>query len=107
MTTIASVVRLLQREHDRLNKQVKGIAAALEAFGAVYGKRNGPRTMSVAGRAKIAAAQRARWAKARKNRGSQVAAPKKRVMSAAGRRRIAEAQRKRWAVLKARKAPKS
>lgn len=38
MKNIGSVVKLLQKEHDRLTKQVTGVAAALEAFGATYGK---------------------------------------------------------------------
>src|SRR6476646_1431115 len=100
MTNIGSVVKLLQREHDRLTKQVKGVAAALEAFGSAYGKRNGTRKISAAGRANIAAAQRARWAKAK-------VTPKKRVMSATARKRIAEAQKKRWSAWKAKKAAKS
>jgi hypothetical protein len=61
------------------------------------GKRK--RTMSLAARAKIGAAQRARWA-ARK--GAAKAAPKggRRRISAAGRARIAVAQKERWAKLK-------
>jgi hypothetical protein len=106
MKDIGRVVKLLQREHDRLTKQVKGVAAALEAFGATYGSRNGTRTISAAGRAKIAAAQRARWAKARDNGGSQTTTPKKRVMSSAAKKRIAQAQKKRWAAWKAKKATK-
>jgi hypothetical protein len=93
MTNIGSVVKLLQREHDRLTKQIKGIAAALEAFGSAYGTRNGTRKISAAGRARIAAAQRARWAKARNNGGSETAKPKKRTVSAAARKRIAEAKK--------------
>jgi hypothetical protein len=107
MTNIGSVVKLLQREHDRLSKQVRGIAAALEAFGTTYGNRNGTRKISAAGRARIAAAQRARWAKARNNRGVKITKPKKRGMSAAAKKRIAEAQKKRWAAQKAMKAAKS
>jgi hypothetical protein len=103
MTDIGSVVKLLQREHDRLTKQVKGIAAALEAFGATYGKGNGTRKISAAGRARIAAAQRARWAKAR----IKVTTPKKRVMSATAKKRIAAAQKKRWANSKAKQRAKS
>jgi hypothetical protein len=103
MKNIGSVVKLLQREHDRLTKQVKGIAAALEAFGATYGSRNGTRKISVVGRARIAAAQRARWAKAR----GKVTTPKKRVLSASARNRIAAAQKKRWAAWKSKKAAKS
>ena len=106
MTNIASVVKLLQKEHDRLTTQVKGIAAALEAFGAAYGKGNGTRKISAAGRAKIAAAQRARWAKMRTDREPKVA-PKKRSISAAARKRMADAQKRRWAAWKSNKSAKS
>ena len=98
MTNIGRVVTLLHREHDRLTKQVKGIAAALEAFGAAYGKQNGTRKISAAGRARIAAAQRARWAKARASKGANT--PAKRKMSPAAKARIAAAQRARWAKLR-------
>lgn len=54
--------------------------------------------MSVAGRARIAAAQRARWAKVRAVKGPAIRAPKaKRTMSAAARAKIAAAARARWA----------
>jgi hypothetical protein len=95
MTNVGSVVKLLQKEHDRLTKQIRGIAAALEAFGATYGKQNGTRKISAAGRARIAAAQRARWAKARASNGAN--SPTKRKMSRAAKARIAAAQRARWA----------
>ena len=107
MKNIGSVVKLLQKEHDRLTKQLTGVAAALEAFGTTYGKRNGTRKISAAGRARIAAAQRARWAKARNNRGPQVTTSTKRVLSATARKRIAEAQKKRWAASKTKKAAKA
>jgi len=107
MTDISSVVKLLRKEHDHLTKQIKGIAAALEAFGAAYGKQNGTRKISGAGRARIAAAQKARWAKARNNRGAQITVAKKRTMSATATKRIAEAQKKRRATWKAKKAAKS
>ena len=58
------------------------------------------RRMSAAGRAAIAAAARARWAKVRGRRGA-VAAPKKRKVSAAGRARLAALARARWAKAKA------
>ena len=57
-------------------------------------------TMSASARAKIAAAQRARWAKAK---GAAKPAKKKRTMSAAGRAKIAAAQKARWAKIKAAK----
>jgi hypothetical protein len=63
-----SVVSQLQRERIRLADELHRVTAALTAFGRVY--VNGPatrkkRTISVAGRKRIAAAQRARWAKVR------------------------------------------
>lgn len=61
--------------------------------------------MSAAARARIAAAERARWAKARAGGQKQnvVAMPKKRMLPAGARRKIAAAQRARWAKVKARK----
>jgi hypothetical protein len=107
MTNIRNVVRVLRKEHDRLTTQIKGVAAALEAFNAAYGKQNGTRKISAAGRARIAAAQRARWSKVKSN-GTQpknvVTMPKKRKMSASARKRIAAAQKKRWAAWKAKKS---
>jgi len=105
MTNLGGVVQMLKKEHDRLTKQTKAIAAALSAFGAAYGKQTGTQGgMSAAGRARIAAAQRARWAKVKKNnKVNVVAMPKKRTMSAAARRKIAAAQRARWAKVKAAK----
>lgn len=105
MTHLGGVVRMLKQEHDRLTKQVEGISAALAAFGAVYINGVGTRRkLSAAGRARIAAAQRARWAKLKGQSGkTKVAAPKKRMMSAAARKKIAAAQRARWAKVKARK----
>jgi hypothetical protein len=58
--------------------------------------------MSAAGRAKIAAAAKARWAKVKAGKSS--AKPKaKRKMSAAGRARIRAAVKARWARVKAAK----
>jgi hypothetical protein len=54
------------------------------------------RTISKAGRARIAAAQRARWA-AQKQQQSEPAKPQKRKISAAGLKAIREATKKRWA----------
>jgi hypothetical protein len=64
MTNLGGVVQMLKEEHERLTKQMKAITAALSAFGAAYGKQTGTQgRMSAAGRARIAAAQRLRWAK--------------------------------------------
>jgi hypothetical protein len=71
--------------------------------------RGGRRQMSAAGRARIAAAARVRWAKVRgdkggssESQGSAAASGKpRRQMSAAGRARIAAAAKARWAKAKA------
>ena len=56
------------------------------------------RKMSAAARARIASAQRARWAKTRKDAPAQPArGKKKRVMSPEARAKIAAAQKRRWA----------
>lgn len=107
MTNVGSVVKLLQKEHARLTTQIKGIAAALEAFGSAYGQQHSGRRISAAGRARIAAAQRARWAKTRTNHAVKATPTRKRTMSATARKRIAEAQKKRWAAWKAKRTAKS
>jgi hypothetical protein len=106
MTNLARVVQVLKKEQARLSKEMSAIGAALSAFGATY--TNGSptrRKISAAGIARIAAAQRARWAKvkARGGKANVVATPKKRTMSASARRRIAAAQRARWAKVRAAK----
>lgn len=97
----------MKTEQDRLTKELQGIGAALAAFGKTYGKQTGNRgTLSAAARARIGAAQRARWAKVRAGSGQThkvVTVPKKRTMSAAARKRIAAAQRARWAKVRAAK----
>jgi hypothetical protein len=67
------------------------------------------RTMSAAARARIAAAQRKRWAvsKAASAPAPPKKAVRKRKLSAAGRKAIAEAAKRRWAALReAKKASK-
>jgi hypothetical protein len=69
LANLSGIMRQLKKERDRVEQQLTGLNAALAAFAGVYrgtakptGKR---RKMSVAARKKIAAAQRARWAKVR------------------------------------------
>jgi hypothetical protein len=100
MSNLTAVVRLLKKEQDRLTKELHGIGAALAAFGKAYGKGTGTRKLSASARARIAAAQRARWAKVREN-AKVVPRRRKRTISAAGRRKIAAAQKARWARVKA------
>ena len=102
MADLSGIMRQLSEERDRLHQQLSGLNAALAAFAGVYGNDNGIKTrrkMSAKGRAKIAAAQKARWAKVK----GIVEVPKKRTMSASARRKIAAAQRARWARFKRQK----
>lgn len=103
MTNLARVVRVLQKEKTRLARELRAIGAALSAFGSTYGQ-TGQRRLSAAARARIAAAQRARWARVKSSQKQNVVTmPKKRTMSSAARKRIAAAQRARWAKLRAAK----
>jgi hypothetical protein len=104
MSNLAGVVRLLKKEQDRLTRELRGISAALAAFGQAYAKGTRAGRLSKSARSRIAAAQRARWAKFRDKTGGQSkVAPirRKRTLSAAARRKIAAAQRARWARVKA------
>jgi hypothetical protein len=89
-----------------LKQQIEKLSAKLEAFagGSAAPVGRPPKkkwTMSAAARAKIGAAQRARWAKAKG--AAAKPAKKKRTMSAAGRAKIAAAARARWAKVRAAK----
>jgi hypothetical protein len=108
MANLAGVIQQLRKERDQAARTLERLNAALAALnGSAYGKKTGHRRhLSAAARARIAAAQRARWAKVRANGGQQkkqnvVAMPKKKTMSAAARKKIAAAQRARWAKVKA------
>ncbi len=99
MNNVTAVVRLLKKEQERLTKELRGIGAALAAFGKAYGKGTGTRKVSATARARMAVAQKARWAKVREA-AKVVPLRGKRTLSAAARKRIAAAQRARWARVK-------
>ena len=101
---IATILAELKAERDHLLR-------AITALEKVAGRSNRAsrrtrRRISAKGLARIRAAQRARWAKARGRKkvvSIQSAKAGKRRMSASARRKIAAAQRARWAKLKRRK----
>jgi len=70
---VQSLVTQLQQERTRLETELRRVSAALTAFGNVYihGRKTKSASarpkhkISAAGRRRIAAAQKARWAKAR------------------------------------------
>jgi hypothetical protein len=96
MTNLRSILNQLHHQRADLQKQVHALDAALVVLGNLdHGGRIGhsARTISKAGRARIVAAQRKRWAKVK----GQKVAPITRKMSAAARKRIVAAQKARWA----------
>ncbi len=93
-------VRELRRAaalRERIERLEKELTQILGGHAAAPAKR---RKMSTAGRARIAAAARKRWAKFRK--GGAGAAPKRRrKMSAAAKARLSAMARARWKAAKA------
>ena len=72
MVRLTGIVKQLKKERDRVEKQLSGLNAALAAFAGVYAGTKPTRKrrkMSAKARARIAAAQRARWAKFRAKKG--------------------------------------
>ncbi|MGA7766082.1 MAG: hypothetical protein WCA27_07625 [Candidatus Sulfotelmatobacter sp.] len=77
MTNLTGVIRKLRKERQRVHGEMERLNAALAALGSLGGpeekakRSRAPKTrrpMSAPARKKIAAAQRARWAKWKKNK---------------------------------------
>jgi len=109
-TILEMAVRGYEAERDRISRAMGEIRAELGQRGpgrtvavTTSADRTAPkkRTMSASARARIAAAQRARWQAYKKAKAepgqTQAEKPKKRRLSAAGRRAIQLATKKRWA----------
>jgi len=95
------------RRAANLKDKIESLQSELSSLLGSNGADNGrterpPRKMSAAGRRKIAAAQKARWAMARGRKSAAKPIRKaRRKMSAAGRAKIAAAAKARWAKAKA------
>ena len=97
-----NVIAQLRTERDKIAGQLHALENAIRALtglNSTRGRARGRRSMSAAARAKIAASQRARWAKVKGQKVVSIA-PKRRI-SAAGLARIRAAQRARWAKVRA------
>ena len=116
MGTLSNALQQLREERKQMQANVEKLDRAILVIESLNGpaatrSANQPtRIISAASRRKMAQAQRARWAKARKEPQPAVttakttgSAPVKRIMSAAARRKIAAFQRARWAKLKQQK----
>ena len=103
MSNLDAVLNHLEQERIRLASQLERLSNALAALTGI--SNNGTRRgISAAGRARIAAAQRARWAKVKGRKVVSIASKKRRI-SPSAIARIRAAQKARWAKWrKARKA---
>lgn len=95
MDNLASVLNQLEQERSSLAAQLEPLNKAISALTGTTNRAARRGTMSAAGRARIGAAQRARWAKAKGQKVVSIRA--KRTMSPSARRKIAAAQKARWA----------
>jgi hypothetical protein len=96
MANFTSVLKQLQQERTRLAFQLESFTNAISALNGTSNNGTRKGTMSAAGRARIAAAQRARWAKLKGKKIASITV-RKRTMSPANRKKVAAAQRARWA----------
>ena len=109
MTNLINVsVQQLKRAvavREEIEKLESELAAILGGSAPVTSSNGSPKkgrkVMSASARAKISAAQKARWAKQKKGSPAVAAKKGKRTMSASARAKIAAAARARWAAVKA------
>src|SRR5260370_12732750 len=115
MANLDNALQQLREERSQSQLQIKKLDSAISVLEGLVGgnssrvMRNNAqpsRVVSAAARRRMARAQRARWAKVRKQSesaqaGKPATSPAKRTLSATARRKIAAAQRARWARVRA------
>ena len=118
MTTFDKVLQQLRSDHKQAQTAVEKLQRAISAIEGLNGDNTGTtangvrskRTMSAAARMRIAQAQRARWARVKKQSPStsvkSISSGPRRI-SGAGRKRIAAAARARWARVRAQQSKKA
>lgn len=101
MANIAEVLKELQQERDRLDEAIAALQPLARPASRATQRRRTGRIASAAARRRMAAAQKARWAKVYSGSATKVRAnstrPGKRVLSIASRRKIAAAKKAWWA----------
>ena len=92
------IISQLKAERAKINGQLHALDTAISALSGTErsGGSHGPRRMNAAARAKISAAQKARWATAKGRKVVPIKAGKRRI-SAAGLANIRAATKARWA----------
>ena len=111
MKPLDQVISDLENQREAIDRALEALRSIQSTESPSVGQKRrgrppgGKKTMSAEGRARIAEAQRKRWAAQKE---AQAGSPKKRRgkrgISAAGRKRLAEAMRRRWAAKRAKKA---
>ena len=108
MNDLASLTSTQLKRAADLKEQIAKLEKELNSILGASAPVASPRkkfTMSAAGRAKIVAAQKARWAKVKGAKKTPAASPKpKRKLSPAARAKIVAAQKARWAKIKSEKS---
>jgi hypothetical protein len=101
------ILAMLVAERNKLNRAIEALGGEIGhaiirlTKAAKPGRRaRSKRTMSASARAKIAAAQRARWAKMKGQSGKAKAPKRKFTMSAAAKAKISKAMKARWSAKK-------
>jgi hypothetical protein len=102
MNTFSSLSAQQLRRAAAIKEQIDALQSELgKILGGASESGNGRRTMSASARARIAAAQKARWAKVKGNSAGKSNGSRRRRMSPAARAKIAAAAKARWAKAKA------
>jgi hypothetical protein len=97
MPNLDGIIKQLQQERARIDQAIQ----ALTPLNGSAPKAAPARTMSASARRRIAAAQRARWAKQKGTQTVSSTARRKRRISPAGIARIRAAAKARWAKVRA------
>jgi hypothetical protein len=104
---LGNIVTELRAERAHLVNNLRHVDAALAVLGKLEGGKFATasrRSLSGTARRRMAAAQKARWAKVKASSEKTGGARPRRTLSASARRKIAAAQRARWAKVRAAQA---
>jgi hypothetical protein len=103
MSNLLSLTTTQLRHAADLKEKIEALHKELASIfgGSSTAKAPKKGKMSAAGRAKVSAAQKARWAKIKKAKPVAKAPAKRRTMSAAAKAKISAAAKARWAKVKA------
>ena len=104
MSTLLSLTSAQLMKAANIKDKIEALSNQLASLVGTSGSTAKPakrRGMSAAGRSRVAAAQRKRWAKIKKAKPVAKPVAKKRTMSAAAKAKISAAAKARWAKAKA------